>query len=346
MNTERHDNPPKDSASDATGMAPADVGRGTPRWRSVLLGLLKWGLFLVVIYFVGANLIAQLRSIAWRELDLHVGFVLLATGCAILSRGLDIVTWRYVVACFHRPPGWLAMLTVAWIPMLGKYLPGKAATVVGAVWLLRREGVPTVIGTRAVLTQVGLVVILGLLLAVPITLWGPVADLLGYAWLWCVLLIAGGLVCLHPKVFAAAANFLLRRLGREPLVGTPRLRDYVRVGALLLVGRALAGVTLWCACRSLAPVSADQIPLLIAAMALATTSGFLAFFAPAGLGVREHMLQLVLRHLLASSAVVVVGMRLLYTLVEVALAGVGMLVLRHRGVPGETTADPTGSSAT
>jgi len=65
-------------------------------------------------------------------------------------------------------------------------------------------------------------------------------------------------------------------------------------------------------------------------MALAGSLGLLALFAPAGLGVREGILLIILGPIagVGTSAIVVILARVLSILVELAAAGIGFVVLR------------------
>jgi uncharacterized membrane protein YbhN (UPF0104 family) len=142
-----------------------------------------------------------------------------------------------------------------------------------------------------------------------------------------------GFLCLHPRVFGAVTGALLRRLGRPPLPKVPALREYLYPMVLLLVTWLLFGAALWFMARALAPVFAVQVLVMTAAGAAAGIIGFLAFFAPAGLGVREGILLAILGPGIGpdNAAIVVVGIRLVSTVVEVLQAGVGLVILRRRG---------------
>ncbi|MCX5672753.1 MAG: hypothetical protein NTU94_15660, partial [Planctomycetota bacterium] len=92
----------------------------------------------------------------------------------------------------------------------------------------------------------------------------------------------------------------------------------------------LIGMAFWLAARSVSDVPLARAPFVISASALAVTIGFVAVFAPAGLGVREGLLLLLLATVLgdATTALVIVSVRFFQVAVESLLAGVGLLILR------------------
>ena len=72
-------------------------------------------------------------------------------------------------------------------------------------------------------------------------------------------------------------------------------------------------------------------PTMIGAVSLATGIGFVVLFAPGGVGVREGLLLVFLSPLLGrpAAAVLAVCLRLLQIVVDVCLAGIGLIVLRR-----------------
>ena len=80
-----------------------------------------------------------------------------------------------------------------------------------------------------------------------------VYDHLPLAWLWCVLLILLGLICLHPRVFYAAENFIVAKLRQPLLPEIGRIRYYLFPIALLLISQVTSGLTLWLIIRAVTP---------------------------------------------------------------------------------------------
>jgi len=302
------------------------------RRRGVLLAgrLLKWTLFAVVAVFVIRTLVERLGAVSWEDVRFDPLLLASAAACLVASLFLHVAALKLLVRAAGHPLGWRAVCSV-WVAQLGKYVPGKAMTVVGAVWALTRNGVPPLVATGAVFRREGLVVVVGLMLAAPLTLWEPVRQALPLAWLWCGLLIAAGAVLLHPRVFAAVGNFLLRKIGRPPVGAPPRAGGYWVPALVVAAQWVLAGLSLWLLVRSLVPVDVAHVPLLISAAAMAGTFGFLAVFAPGGLGVREGILLVILSPVVGqgSAAVAVVAARGVQILVEAGLALAGFACLRY-----------------
>lgn len=325
------------SAADAPTPPVADPPpevAGSParrRWPTVL----KWLALAGVLGFVGYALVGQFRQIDWATLEFRAVPVLLATVLLVGVSGVQMISYRALLGAYADAPDWRAMAAVAWIPPLGKYVPGKVAALLGAMFMLRRFGVPAGVAVSVVLVLDGLAVIAGLVCASPILAWEPVRRWVPGAGAYAVAVVAAGVVCLHPAVFGRLVNAGLRVVGRPPLPKMPSLRAYAVPVACAFAQWLLAGLALWWMTRSVAEVEVRSIGLFISIAALAMTVSYLALFAPGGLGVREAIFLAALSAVPgvgAKGAVVVALMRLAQTAVELGLAGVGWRLL-PRGAP-------------
>jgi len=180
------------------------------------------------------------------------------------------------------------------ISQLGKYLPGKVLFAGNYYLLSRAAGIGNAqIGASFVVSQA-----MWLLTA---SLCGlPVLALLDPALRYTVLLFPLALLALvHPRVLGGLLRLgqrLVGRAGNEP----PPLPEgltpefYPWIAFLYLVNWALAGLGAWFSLRAFGPLGLDVFPLILASLSLGTAAGFVALFAPAGLGIREGLGTLIL----------------------------------------------------
>lgn len=298
----------------------------------------KWTLFLVVVYFVVRAVHERFQAVRWEELQLSGAWAIPALLGTCASVLMVVVGARALLTGMGERLGWSATFGAICVSQVGKYVPGKAAAVLGGAWLLSRHGVPRRAAGAVMFLATGLSVVVALLMATPLAVTGGATGV-PFAWLFCPLLAAAGLVCVHPKVFGRVVGFVLRRVKREPLEKLPGSCAYLRACSAFLFQWACLGAAMWAIARSLGNVPIPALPRFAAAAAMASALGFLALFAPAGLGVREAVFLGVLGPIVGDehAAIVAVAMRLLYTLVEVGMALLGLVVLRvlrtvHRDV--------------
>ncbi len=290
---------------------------------------LKVLLLALVLYGVGRAMAGQVSKLSWDQIHIQPLFLVLSIGAAGLASFLSAISNRMLLGGFTKAPSLSAICAVCWIPILGKYLPGKFASVAGAIYMLKRYGVALPIAASIVIVQQALAVLTGLMVALPLCFWQPIRQRFPLAWVGCLVAAAAGMIFMHPQVFGAIINRVLRGLRRDPLPKLPPLRQYLPPVALLIISWMVLGVAAWLTARGVTEVSLGQLPIFTAAMALAASLGALALI-PGGLVIREAVLILVLTPLTGPvAAVVAVVLRLQSIIVELLMAAVALLLVRR-----------------
>jgi glycosyltransferase 2 family protein len=273
----------------------------------------------------------QIVQVDWRAIHIRPIPIALAALCLLAVPPVQLLSYRTLLGAYAQAPPLRVMAAVAWIPPLGKYVPGKVASLAGAVYLLRKFQIPAAIALGVVLVMDGLAVVSGLITGSPLLLWDPVRRIIPNGWIWCAVLVTVGIVCLHPAIFGRLLNLALRRLKRPPLERMPDLGHYLVPVLCAFAQWILAGAALWFIANSVANVDAGRLPLFVAIAGLGYTVSYLMLFAPGGLGPREAIFHATLSLLISPgfSAISVVMMRLVQTLTELTAALVGVIMLRQ-----------------
>jgi uncharacterized membrane protein YbhN (UPF0104 family) len=213
--------------------------------------------------------------------------------------------------------------------LLGRYIPGRVAVAVGKIYLYERRGVPRLGAALAVAYENVFAAVGGV--AVALALAAVLTD--AFSWVALALAAAGAVtlvILVQPP--------LLRRILAWPLKKM-RLGE---LGPAILINRrgsfafALAYAT-YCVALGVffAFFAAAFVPLGTAgavqagaAFVAAAVLGYVAVFAPSGLGVREGLLVLLLqRHMSAGEAAfLAVASRLAAVAAELALAGLAAAI--------------------
>lgn len=238
---------------------------------------------------------------------------------------------------------------IFFISSLVRYLPGRIWYTVTRVYMCDQVGVPTAVASVSLVVEILLVLASGALvsaLALPLILadYGPPALMLGAATL------IGGLVALHPRILLPAM-VLFSRLIRRPLHGVPPLRYRSVLGLVLvyIVCWLFASAGMWALLRALTPLDAETLPTVAAAYAVSFLLGFVNPVMPAGLGVREGALALLLGWVvpLPLAAALAVLFRVWVTLGEAVLVAIVAILQyrRLRRASGTPAASPTGQGA-
>ncbi len=296
-------------------------GGGSRAWlRRSLKLLLTLGVTWLVVDRVGVTLDDALSI---RPALPDPSPLVLLGSIGILLTGLIMSAWlwgRMALELGGRGPGLIGAMRIVFSANLGRYLPGKLWQIAGLAILSGRDGIDgTVGGTAGVLGQTLSLAAVGVV-AAPILL-GPESGGAGAASVFLVALALVVLLASFQPVFSAVLGiaFRIARTAPENLPAAGSLFGLRWLG-WYLVNWTIYGLAFVLFVQGLG-FPAGWFHLLTS-FAAAYLLGYLAFFAPAGLGVREGFLTAFLQPQLGGAALgVALLTRLWMTAVEVIPAG-------------------------
>lgn len=290
--------------------------------------------FVVAVLWYAARLLGaqwsevrELRATVVTDWTRIVG----ASVLVLLSYAVLIATWLATVRAWGERLGAGEGAFIWFVSNLGRYLPGKVWQVGAMGVLAQRAGVSAVaaVGSAVVVSLVHVLVgfaVVGLtgreLLAEAIPS-GP--------WLVVALLLMAGAVIAAPWTLAPLVRTAARLTGRAltPPALPPRATWVAALGSA--VAWMLFGLAFRLLAAALLGEATGDAFAYIAVFTLSYLLGFLALFAPGGIGVRELSLAalLVAAGLTteAQAAWLVVGSRLWLTVLEI-LPGAALLLWR------------------
>lgn len=332
-----------------------DDSSSPPARRLGLKRVLKLVLAVVVVGFVGYYLVRLFRTtdferdvaLRWPWLVASAGAMLGMYLCILLSEWFLLHAFtRARLPLSYMPP-------VTWIPLLGKFIPGKVASVLGATYVLKRAGISTVIALSVFVLLDALPVLIGIVLSGLLLMEPTVQEKLPGAPIIFGVILVGGLVMLSPPVSRRVLQGMLRLMKRPPLPHTPTIKDY---GWPLLCALAqwmfnAAAVGLMCVAFAPvgeAPTVADW-PSIVGITALVMCASYFgSFVVSQGFGVREFLFIPLLSQVVPppAAAAATVALRLVHVAMELGLAGVGLAMFRRIQAPtSEPTLEPTSEPA-
>jgi glycosyltransferase 2 family protein len=273
------------------------------------------------------------QPIAWR---FSANWILASVLVVFASYAVLIEAWRRVVLSMGERLGFATAARIWFLASLGKYVPGKVWAVAGAAVLAQRAGVDPSVAVAGAIVLQALALASGALVvaatareafqavgqgALPIAVTVVLLSLAGVA-----LLTSPG---------------LLERVNRLLPSSWPRLRA---IPAATVASALLANVLAWTSygialvllAKGLLPDVRLSLPQAIGVFTCSYLIGFIALFAPGGLGPRESVFLLMLADDigLKAAAALAIASRLLLTCTEVLPA---VPLLLKRGGPAPTS---------
>lgn len=289
--------------------------------RLALTALVTW----FILRAVGLNL-QDFRSLDLSTIRPRWGLLLLSCGVLLVAYLFSASLWGLMVRELGGPAvGGRAALRVFFTANLGRYLPGKVWQLAGMAYLARREGVTAATATTAALlgqafSLAGAALVgLGVLLGHGWGGGGAFQDSVAMGFL--VFLV----VLVVPPVLRPILRTLVTRVvGSLPAPSWPDRAFGVRWLGLYALGWIAQGGAFWVLARGLG----QEMPVVLGITVFPASYllGYLAIFAPAGVGIREGFLIAFLNPILgAGGAILAVAARLWTLLAELvpalALAG-------------------------
>lgn len=296
------------------------------RSRTVKVGFLLLALALAVWAVVSR----------WNEVSAaltEIDPVLLAAalGLGLLYVVLTMFSWRAVLADHGTPLPLLPAARVFFVSQLGKYVPGGVWNIVAAAEMGADHRIPRRRSVSAMLVTVLISIVSGMILAVATVPFAPdeLADRFGWV-LWTLPLFV---VLLLPPVLGRLVDLALRLTKGDPLESPLRWRGIGAAVAWALLAWGIAGLQVWVLAVGVGmEPSGRTVALCIGGYAFAWVIGFLVVIVPAGAGVRETVLALMLAGSLSTGGVLAVVLlsRVVLTLADLLLGGLGLLLARRR----------------
>ncbi len=300
-----------------------------------MIAIIKAALLIATFWYVGKSLAHQWSEIRASQIQITIRplpLIFSLLGLVAVST-VQMISYRTLLGAYAHAPTWRQMLSVAWVPPLGKYIPGKVAALLAAMSMLRRFHIPAAVAVSVVLVLDGLAVIAGLITGTPLLYWKPIRDIAPWAAYISIPVLVLGIICLWPSVFGRLVNFLLRKLKKQPLSKMPPVTQYLIPVICAFAQWVLAGLSLmWMVESVTGDLKINQLPLIISFAALSQTIGYLVLFAPGGLGPREAILLAALTPLVGPFAAIIVPIRAIAQIViDVVLAVIGLSILNDKG---------------
>ncbi len=308
--------------------------------KRVAATLLKLLIAFVIAYFIFRKLNASLSETA--KALAHANFPLMSLGILLIILALLIVmvVWRKILSDIY---GFKLSVPQALIlqsmPNIAKYIPGKIWFIFAQVYLAKEFGVNSVsIVVTTLISQMILItsaIFAGFLLVdfakTPLfSIWGVI---------FLVVLIV---ILLKPRILHKIIELGLKIMKKKLEVKPPKMKLWtllyslvVCVAVWIIIG---LGITM-CSASVFGFNMYSNTPEITGAFCISYVVGYISFFAPAGIGIREGVMALLLPGNLSTlqSSVISIGSRLWITIAEIIFYGFIILLYLRMGISKKAT---------
>ncbi len=289
---------------------------------------IKYLLPLLIILFLARSIHTNWQQI--REYPWQFDFPMLALATLFSSTWFFLRTWiwsQLVREMHEHVPYWPAF-RVFMISEVARYVPGKIWQYVSRIYLAQKYRIPPALTLTSALVELLMVMVAaGVITLANASRILPVLDEQYRPFYVLALLVALALV--HPKSLKLWSRVLAKFLRQEWVPFDVRYSHLVMILAASLLTWALTGFGFALFVQALTSGTDGHTLQLATIYAASWLIGLLAIMVPAGVGVREGTMTLLLAIILPhpTAAVIAIAARLWTTLLEVLLLGAARLFI-------------------
>jgi len=248
----------------------------------------------------------------------------------VLSYFIQIWAWYLITLRLKIAVSARETLENWFYSQLGKYVPGKVWLLLSRFYFYESKGKSKKAISVALLVEtVTMIVAAGLMFLAALAFFKEVRPFYtGRHSMWLVLAFLLGFLFLHPRVLQKILNWTLARFKKDPVSLPISYSNILWILFVSLISWVVGGVGFYLFVDSVYPVPPQYILFLTGALAISSTIGLIALFAPGGLGVREGALVYLLSSVMATPVAVIVSIltRIWMTLIEIGLVGMVYLI--------------------
>ena len=294
----------------------------------------KWGIVVAIFIFLGKTVWENWALVKEASFTFRILPLFSATFLFALSYFIQIWAWYLITVKLNVAISYRETLIIWFFSQLGKYLPGKVWLLLSRFYLYESKGkskneimISLYFETMTMVVAAGLLFLASLLFSRNLH-----STYSGFVYGGAILLFLVTFFLLHPKVLLKIFNPLLVFLKRDPISISLSYSDVLWILGVCVLCWIVGGIGFSLFIHSVFTISSESFLFLTGALAISSTLGLLALFAPSGLGVREGVLVYLLSSIMPTSVAVILSVltRLWMTLIEIGLIGVVYLLNKFR----------------
>ncbi|HDY87026.1 MAG TPA: flippase-like domain-containing protein [bacterium] len=284
-----------------------------------LIIFLKCIIISIIVFFLVRAVLTNWKNI--QIYDWSFNPLLMTLSCLIYFAAYAFLPWIWSKLLYYM--GYRLSFGDAWhiyyIGNLGRYIPGKIWALAGMAYMAEKAGIPSSsAGAAAIFAQVYSLLSSFVFFVIFLIFNSTYFNNSWIIWFVPVFLIMA-VFFIFPRNLESILNVVLKRLDKSPVKIGISVLQALKIITLYFLSWILFGAAFWILISSI--VGWGHVNMLFASGAWATAYaiGFLAFFVPGGLGVREGILSLFFMSVVpVSIGIIIAGVsRLIVTVIEI-----------------------------
>lgn len=291
----------------------------------------------IIIFLFIKTLVANWSQVQDFEFDLNIPLYIFSTLILIFVVVLWSVFWNLLLRDLNfKQLSFIDSFNIQVQAWFGKYIPGKVGIIGIKFYLGQEKGIDnTTVGISVIYENI-FQIVSAFLVSIPILFYYSFKELGDNPLLYQILpllFIIGLFVFIHPRVFFYFANLGLRLFKKQPISADffLSISQIIKYVTLYSLGIVLNGIAFFLFINSITSVSFEFLIPIIGIYNFAGIIGMLAVFVPAGLGVREGIIVLLLQAYMPLEIVIFISIlsRLWVTITDLIIGSYVLFIKRN-----------------
>jgi len=274
----------------------------TPLAKKILWRAIQIILTILIFYFLGGQLVNNWATVKTHEWQINYVYIVLAVLLVLAAFFLFSSVWKLIILSLNKNVGYIKSFKIAYLSNLGRYIPGKIWQMFGMIYLAKKEGITE----EESITSFGLSQLFSIpsgllaglvLLGVQPGGFARYADVpffnVGVVAVGVSMLLLSLAVVFLPKLTEKMLNGFYRLLRRKPVTLTLNKSLAGAIYGGYFLSWCLYGFSFWVFLKGITTENVLVFPMA-GAFIIAYQIGYLALFAPGGVGPREAMMTIML----------------------------------------------------
>jgi uncharacterized membrane protein YbhN (UPF0104 family) len=281
---------------------------------------------IIIFYFLISNLILNWQRIPFAELRFDIGSLFLSYLCLFVYFLIFVAGWKHLIKGLGDSISYGKAFWIISTSQIAKYVPGGIWYTLGRVYLCTTEGMKGQIVFLSVILETCFLMLTNMVLFLVSVAFLPGTPVLSPFISVAIIIVL--LIFIYPPILNWFVNIVLKVIKRPLIVLNVSYPSMV-LFSLYFVGVWIAQIVgFYFLVNAIYPLGISHIFSLSAAYTLAWITGFIVLFAPAGLGVREGMMTLMLSTIIATPLAIVMSFvqRVWISVFEIVVFLVGLVV--------------------
>ncbi len=303
-----------------------------------LITFIKVILICAIFFYIFKYLYSNWGQLS--SLNIHLNYFYVALSFLAMKVAWMTTAWSWgktLEAFGHKIP-YRDVYTIYFRSMLAKYLPGKVWQIAGSTYIASQKGVPEGATIASVVIGQAYSVLAGVALIVGGFAFGSIPKtgqgLTFFRWTSIPIIIALIILVVKPGLCERLMNWVLPLFKRQKVIVEIKLSTSLWLFLAYLIPWFIFGFSFWLLTRAFTPVPFSLFIPLTAILTAGTVIGFLAIFAPGGIGVKEASIAALVASLTSFPATFALAVGLAYrivtSIVELIAFGVTWIISKPK----------------